>query len=181
MIWEQISLSRASIEALLEKLEWDNVQNAFTPCLLAAIVSFLATVIMKIVILAISTHRLRWSEIVAMVKSGGMPSSHSATVVGLASAIGVSQGFGSAVFALSFIFAVVVMTDATQVRRAVGEQGESLRALIAREIQPVEGADDKQPDGVMKPYHARGHTPLQVLIGALVGLVCGLLIAGLTA
>lgn len=174
MVWQQIVFS---LEAFLEKLEMHHVFHVVSPCLIAAIAGFAVTVLIKVVILAISKHRLRWSEVVATAKSGGMPSSHSATVVALATSVGMIDGFGSAVFALAVIFAVVVMTDATQVRRAVGEQGESIRALLERSSTAADDAEEPTPS-VRAPYLADGHTPPQVFVGALIGVACGILVAG---
>lgn len=184
MIWLQVGLDLAGIEALLERLELHSALHVVSPCLLAAASGFFVTVLVKVVLLAIVKHRLRWSEVVATVKSGGMPSSHSATVVGLATSVGMIDGFDSAVFALAAVFAVVVMIDATQVRRAVGEQGESLRALLARTHQADDQTADAntpaaQANAMPAPYLADGHTPPQVFVGALVGLACGILIAGI--
>lgn len=93
--------------------------------------------------------------------TGGMPSAHTAPAVALAAMIALSDGIDSVVFAIAFLFMIIVMTDAVQVRRAVGEQGELLRKTLK--------------DGEKQPYFARGHTPLQVFVGALIGLLIGVL------
>ena len=95
--------------------------------------------------------------------SGDMPSGHSATVVALATVIGLNYGLNSAVFALSLIFAAIVMYDAVMVRRSTGEQGEAIQALIK-----------EQGSKVRLPRSAKGHEPLEVAAGAVVGLVIGL-------
>ena len=86
-----------------------------------------------------------------LVGSGGMPSSHSATVCALATAAGMEYGGGSFPFAMAAIFAIVVMYDAMGVRRETGIQAKVLKEFV-------------------------GHTPLQVLMGALLGILVALFI-----
>jgi len=94
--------------------------------------------------------------------SGNMPSAHSATVVSVATLIGCREGFGSAIFGLALTLAGIVMYDAVMVRRSVGEQGLAIRAII-------EAAHNK----LLFPRSAKGHTPVEVLVGAGVGVVIG--------
>lgn len=96
-------------------------------------------------------------------KSGSMPSSHSASVIALMSIIGLKDGIDSALFGLVTLFAAIVMYDAFMVRRSTGEQGEAIQALIK-----------EQKSKVHLPRAAKGHEPLEVAAGALVGLVVGL-------
>ncbi len=100
-----------------------------------------------------------------MVGSGGMPSSHSATVCGLATATWLISGPGSFEFAVSVIFAIVVMHDAIGVRRETGIQAKVLNQMITlfEDMGSDMSAQDKLKEFV-------GHTPLQVLIGALLGI-----------
>ena len=149
--------------------------HALSPCLTAAVASFLVAIVIKVVALLIRTRHWCWRDVVAVIRSGGMPSSHAATVAGLGISVGVVDGFGSPGFAMAVVLAAVVMTDATQVRRAVGEQGESLRLLIQREDGP-EAPEAAPKSGA--PYRAMGHTPLEVLVGAALGVVVGLAVAG---
>ena len=101
--------------------------------------------------------------------AGGMPSSHSAVVVALATMIGRSQGITSPIFALSVIFAFVVMYDACGVRRAAGKQAELLNKLI--ETPGLTGVQVSE-----KLVEVLGHTPFQVLVGALIGIGAGIII-----
>lgn len=94
--------------------------------------------------------------------SGNMPSAHSATVVSVATLIGFSQGFSSAIFGLALMMAGIVMYDAIMVRRSVGEQGLAIQEMIKM-----------AKSGVVLPRAAKGHTPLEVLVGALVGVIIG--------
>lgn len=95
--------------------------------------------------------------------SGGMPSAHSATVIAVLVAIGALDGVNTAVFGVATLFAAIVMYDAVMVRRSSGEQGVALTALIK-----------EQKSQVRLPRVAKGHTPSEVAVGALIGLIVGL-------
>lgn len=97
------------------------------------------------------------------VGTGGMPSAHSAGAAALASSSGMSSGFDSVIFAVTLIFALVTMFDAQGVRRATGKQAEILN-LIADDLYK---GDQIKPDRLMELV---GHTPLQVVVGALIGI-----------
>ena len=101
--------------------------------------------------------------------AGGMPSSHSAVVTSLATLIGKYEGVDSAIFALSFIVAFVVMYDACGVRRAAGKQAALLNKLI--ETPGLTGVQVSE-----KLVEVLGHTPFQVLVGALIGIGAGIII-----
>lgn len=99
--------------------------------------------------------------------TGGMPSSHAAGATALATTCGLSSGFDSTVFALSAVFALVTMFDAQGVRRATGEQAEILNKIL----------DDIYWKGKVEADRLKeliGHTPIQVFIGALIGLLIAL-------
>jgi len=105
-----------------------------------------------------------------MVGSGGMPSSHSATVTALATASGIQYGLGSFEFAVSAIVAIIVMYDARGVRLETGKQAQVLNEVM--EILQIMGKkmsyDDKLKEFV-------GHTPVQVVVGALLGILIALI------
>ena len=109
-----------------------------------------------------------------MVGGGGMPSSHSATVCGLAAAAGMRYGGGSFEFAVSVMLAIIVMYDAMGVRRETGKQGRVLNEML--EIFTNMGnqisAEEKLKEFV-------GHTPLQVLMGAILGVVIAFIVGGM--
>ena len=98
--------------------------------------------------------------------AGGMPSSHSAVVVSLATLIGRECGLDSPTFALSVIFACVVMYDAAGVRRAAGKQAKLLNKLV--ETPGLSGVEVSE-----KLVEVLGHTPLQVIVGAIIGVIVG--------
>ena len=101
-----------------------------------------------------------------LVEPGGMPSSHSAFVTSLATAIGMTVGFDSVLFALSFAFAMIVMYDASGVSRAAGKQAKVLNAILEdlnrRELHPE------------RLRELLGHTPFEVVVGALLGILIAL-------
>ncbi len=96
--------------------------------------------------------------------SGNMPSAHSATVVSVATVVGLIHGFDSALFGIAIMVAGVVMYDAVMVRRSVGEQGRAIQELIRA---------TKQNQQVAIPRAAKGHTPFEVLVGAMLGVLIG--------
>ncbi len=102
--------------------------------------------------------------------TGSMPSSHTSSVVSLATAIFIQEGGQSAIFVLSLVFAVVVMYDATGVRRAAGKQASVLNK-IAENIRKKEG--HKIIDENLKEF--LGHTPIEVFAGAILGVVVAIL------
>ena len=99
--------------------------------------------------------------------AGGMPSSHSAVVTSLATLIGKNQGFDSPVFAISVIFALVVMYDAAGVRRAAGKQAKILNKIV--NTPGLTGVQVQE-----KLVEVLGHTPVEVFVGAIIGIVVGI-------
>jgi acid phosphatase family membrane protein YuiD len=97
--------------------------------------------------------------------SGGMPSAHSATVVAMATIIGLKDGFGSGLFGLAVLFGMIVMYDAMKVRRSSGEQGFAIHRLIKETKSKIE-----------LPRVAKGHTPLEVALGAVLGVIVGIVV-----
>ena len=97
-----------------------------------------------------------------------MPSSHSAVVTGLATLIGKYEGVDSAIFAMSFVVAFVVMYDACGVRRAAGKQAALLNKLV--ETPGLTGVQVSE-----RLVEVLGHTPIQVIVGALIGIIVGLI------
>lgn len=95
--------------------------------------------------------------------SGSMPSSHSATTIALLTIVGFKDGVDTALFGLATLFATIVMYDAVMVRRSTGEQGVAIQALIT-----------EQKSKINLPRAAKGHEPLEVAVGALLGFVVGL-------
>ena len=135
--------------------------------LMTAVLSWFVAQVLKTAIDAYFNKGINWER---MTGSGGMPSSHSSTVVSLAVAIGVSYGVDSTLFALALIFAIVVMYDATGVRRETGKQAVILNRLLLDNPFSWTG---EEFDKKLKEYV--GHTPLQVLMGAILGVLIALI------
>ena len=98
-----------------------------------------------------------------LVRSGGMPSGHSASFVGATTIIGIMEGFDSVIFALAVCMAIIIVYDAMNVRYAVGEQGKVLNKFILskkRKLRVVEG-----------------HTPVEVVVGAMIGVLCAVVVS----
>lgn len=100
-----------------------------------------------------------------LVGSGGMPSSHSATVCALVTATGIEYGGGSFQFAIAAILAIIVMYDAMGVRRETG-----IQAKVINEMMEMFDHMGKEMSVEEKLKEFVGHTPLQVLIGAILGI-----------
>ena len=119
----------------------------------------------KVIYDLVTTKKFNFKRILG---AGGMPSSHSAVVISLTTLIGTYEGTDTAQFAMSLIFACVVMYDAAGVRRAAGKQAKLLNRIIETPgLSRVEVSE--------KLVEALGHTPTQVIVGALIGLVVGLI------
>lgn len=102
------------------------------------------------------------------VGTGGMPSSHAASVASLSTSVGVTYGFDSALFAIAITFAVIVMFDAHTVRFSTGRQAKVLNKMLD-DIYWKHKLDDEK----LKEF--LGHTPIQVFVGAALGIVVSLL------
>lgn len=98
------------------------------------------------------------------IQSGGMPSSHSAISSSLATAVGVTQGISSVSFAITVAFTAIVVYDALGVRRTTGEQTIALQQLAKKNNMKS-----------FRIHDARGHTPMEVFAGLVVGVITGIL------
>lgn len=116
--------------------------------------------LIKLIIYWFRHGNLSWHDLIV---TGGMPSSHSAFVTSLATAIYLEEGVTTA-FAVSLVFAFVIIRDAFGVRRTVGEEG----LMIHRILHKLKLKD--------KSHFSMGHTPMQVLVGAVLGVVVSLLV-----
>lgn len=113
----------------------------------------------------IKTKKFDFKRLIGM---GGMPSSHSAVVMSLATLIGKYEGVNTPIFALALIMAIVVMYDACGVRRAAGEQSMILNKML-------EKPELKEYQNSKKLDENLGHTPVQVFVGGLIGFFVGIL------
>ncbi|RIH84431.1 Divergent PAP2 family protein [Meiothermus luteus] len=110
----------------------------------------------------------RW-EWERLAETGGMPSSHSATVAALATGVGLTEGLDSAYFAIAVVLAIIVMYDATGIRRAAGLHAQRLNDLF-EEFRAVFQQGPK-PEPLKELL---GHTYLEVAVGALLGVLFAL-------
>lgn len=133
--------------------------------LVTSILSWFTAQVLKVIFTLIEKKRLDFRRFVG---SGGMPSSHSAFVTSLATAVGLQNGFSSTEFAISTVFALVVMYDAAGVRRAAGQQARILNKLV----EQWEKSDFSDTDKHLKEL--LGHTPKEVFAGALLGMAIAL-------
>ncbi len=129
--------------------------------LIGALIAWVIAQLLKVPIEYLETHRWNWA---LLVQAGGMPSSHSALIVAITHGIGLSVGFDSALFALAFAMAMIVIYDATGIRRQAGKHAELINAMI----------NDLAAGNPLKEEQLRevlGHTPLEALGGILLGLI----------
>ena len=129
---------------------------------IAAILGWFVAQVLKTLIHMIISKRFVAER---MVGSGGMPSSHSATVCALATSSGIKYGGGSFEFAISVMLAIIVMYDAMGVRRETGKQAKLLNSIILENPLKLSGEVLQER---LKEYV--GHTPFQVIVGALLGI-----------
>ena len=101
--------------------------------------------------------------------SGGMPSSHTATVIALTLSVGIREGFVSSMFSICAVFSMVVIYDALGVRRETGRQGEVINRILREFLL------DGKPLSEENMKTLVGHTPLEVLGGVIIGLGISLL------
>lgn len=120
----------------------------------------------KVIYDLIKTKKFNFKRILG---AGGMPSSHSAVVTSLATLIGKYEGITTPIFALAVVFAFVVMYDAAGIRRAAGKQARLLNKIV--ETPGLTGVQVGE-----KLVEVLGHTPTQVFVGALIGIVAGLIL-----
>ena len=143
----------------------------FNQPLIAAVVANVLAQIIKFFWGYIRNRRWDW---VLLLRAGGMPSSHSALVAGVAHSLGLTQGFGSPSFALAFVLAVVVIYDATGIRRQAGKHAHIINKMIT-ELSSGHPLKQEQLREVL------GHTPLEALAGTLLGVLVAQLIWWLSA
>lgn len=152
------------------KYLWDMLVGLITnSAILVPSFAWLIAQVIKTAINSVVTKKFAWKR---MFGDGGMPSAHSATVTSLAIVVGDACGYGSSIFGLATMFAIVVMHDALGVRRETGKQAETL-LTIADVIKDYVD----EPDMDLKTEKLKvlvGHTPLQVFFGSLLGLAVAL-------
>ena len=138
-----------------------SILNTGYEALLAGVLAAFFAQVIKFFIFTINSRKVNFK---IFTTPGGMPSSHSAGVMGLATAVGLIEGFDSVLFAISVGFALITMYDAAGVRRAAGKTAACLNKMMddfyKHDVQAIGG----------KLKELLGHTPFEVIMGALFGI-----------
>lgn len=129
--------------------------------LITSLIAWAIAQLLKVPIEYIQTKKLNWA---LLVQAGGMPSSHSALIVAVTYGIGLSDGFGTPLFALAFAMAMIVIYDATGIRRQAGKHAELINAMI----NDLAAGHPLKQEQLMEVL---GHTPMEALGGVVLGLV----------
>jgi len=129
--------------------------------LIAAVVAWCIAQIVKVPLHYMSEHKWDWA---LLLRAGGMPSSHSALVAGVAHGIGLNEGFASPMFAMAAVLAMIVIYDATGIRRQAGKHAEIINRMIT---DLTSGHPLKQEE----LREVLGHTPVEALAGTILGIV----------
>ena len=132
--------------------------------LIVPIITWFSIQTFKVIWDLVTTKKFNFKRIMG---AGGMPSSHTAVVMSLSTLIGKEFGFDSPFFALSMVFAFIVMYDAAGVRRAAGKQ-----ATLLNKIVETPGLSELEVQERL--VEVLGHTPTQVIVGAIIGIIVGL-------
>ncbi len=136
----------------------------FTP-----MIAWLLSQVLKFMFENIQHKKLRWD---LFIRSGGMPSAHSASTASLATLIGLREGFDTPIFAVAALFCLVVMYDARGVRYASGKQASYLNILVSEFKDEL---SNPEKDNLELLKTEIGHSALQVLAGFIVGISIGLI------
>ena len=134
-----------------------------SPYIIAIILGWVVAQGLKYIIIAVKDKTLNGLRHLYL--SGNMPSAHSATVAALLTVIALKDGVDSGLFGLATLFTAIVMYDAMMVRRSSGEQGYAIQQLIR-----------EQKSKVKIPRVAKGHEPLEVAVGGLIGVLIGVVV-----
>ncbi len=134
---------------------------AFNQSLIAALAANILAQIIKFIVGYIKNRRWDW---ILLLRAGGMPSSHSALVAGVAHSLGLTVGFDSPIFSLAFVLAVVVIYDATGIRRQAGKHAHIINRMIT-ELSSGHPLKQEQLREVL------GHTPMEAFVGTILGIL----------
>lgn len=133
------------------------------PYLIYPIIAFIIAQGTKIIIKIIRNRSFHWHDIFAY---SDMPSGHTATVTALSTIVLLRDGLYSASFAIAFVFMLIIVTDAIGLRNYLGQHGKTLNILV-KDLKEDDFLDDYYPNLLERI----GHTPIQVIIGAIIGIV----------
>jgi len=140
------------------------VSNSFldNDILICALIAWIIAQVGKVPIEYLQTKKLNW---VLLLRPGGMPSSHSALITGLAHSSGLFYGFGSPYFGISFVMAMIVIYDATGIRRQAGKHAE----IINKIINDLASGHPLKNDEEL--WEVLGHTPREAIAGMILGII----------
>jgi len=148
-----------------------NIINALfsNKVLFSALFSWFLAQFVKIVIEIFRKNKLNAKDFIfrALFGTGGMPSSHSASITSVAISIGISEGFNSSIFALSAVLLFIVIRDATGVRLSSGRQATAINQIM-------EEMYTRYNISYKKVKEVRGHTALECFVGIIIGLLVSL-------
>lgn len=136
------------------------------PSFIAALVAMVSAQVFKFVL---GWVRYGKPDFTRLVGTGGMPSAHAATVTALSTAVGLAEGWGSTLFGATAFFSLIIMYDATGIRRAAGRQAQ----ILNRMLEELKGYHKLEP---VRLKELLGHTPLEVLAGAAYGILVAVLL-----
>jgi acid phosphatase family membrane protein YuiD len=133
------------------------------------ILPILSALIAQLIKFLINSNHLK-INLKSLIAYSGMPSGHSAIMFSLSTIVGLTNGFNSALFAVCFILTILIIRDAVGLRQYLGQHGKTLNKLV-KELDDDKILDNNYPHLLEKI----GHTPLQVLIGSLIGITVSLI------
>lgn len=133
--------------------------------IIASFLGWFIAQLLKVILVMVTEKKINFRR---FIETGGMPSSHSSLVVALTTSVAKYEGVSSAFFAISFVFAMIIMYDAAGLRRAAGKQAEILNKII----------DDiySHKANIGRLKELLGHTPIEVFAGATLGILTGVFI-----
>ncbi len=141
------------------------MNNWSNSVIVTCVLSWFIAQTLKVIITLLKDKRLDFRRLVG---SGGFPSSHAALVTSLATSVGIISGFGGTEFAICVVVALVVMYDASGVRRAAGQQARILNKIVEEWGKADPAVNDKRLKELL------GHTPKEVFAGAILGIIIGI-------
>mgnify|MGYP003583753468 CR=1 FL=1 len=131
--------------------------------LISAVIAWFIAQFLKVIIHLFKEKEFDISKFFA---SGGIPSSHSSTVTGLALSVGLTEGFGNVTFAISAIFATIIMYDASGVRLALSKHAKLLNDFFYGRIKNYKALNELV-----------GHTSYEVVVGAVIGIIIAIIVS----
>jgi hypothetical protein len=132
------------------------------PILITAVAAWFSAQTLKIIVVMVLTKKIDFKRFIS---AGGMPSSHSALVTSMATAIGKIEGWSSPITALAVVVALIVMYDAAGVRRSAGKQAEVINKIIEEFLRPQRLIKEERLKELI------GHTPTEVFAGGILGII----------